>query len=69
VADNQRHVMLAARLRAALAIGASTDVATSLTSTLARLADPSEQRALSESALALVDGGGPARVLDALLVS
>jgi spore coat polysaccharide biosynthesis predicted glycosyltransferase SpsG len=68
VADNQRHVMRAAtHERAALAIGAPADLATMLIPTLARLADPSAQRALSESAMALVDGGGPARVLDALL--
>ena len=68
VADNQRHVMCAATQEgAALAIGPPTELATNLTPTLARLADPKEQRALSEAGMALVDGGGPARVLDALL--
>jgi hypothetical protein len=68
VAGNQRHVMRAATHEgAALAIGPPTELAAKLTPALARLADPNEQRALSESGMALVDGDGPARVLDALL--
>jgi spore coat polysaccharide biosynthesis predicted glycosyltransferase SpsG len=68
VADNQHDAMRAATHEgAAIAIGPPTALAANLTPTLARLADPREQRALSTSGMALIDGSGPARVLDALL--
>ena len=68
VADNQSLVLQGALGGdAALAIGSTADFETAFPAAVADLAEPAIRDRLSTNAMALVDGGGAERLLDALL--